>query len=62
MIDQFVKNEDYNVVKAMVHDLQMLHNNGVKDLNGVRQEMEKKFVDVRINMNTKADITKLKEI
>jgi len=46
----------------MVHDLQMQHNNSVKELNGVRQEMEKKFVDTRSSMMTKADVTKLKEI
>ena len=46
----------------MVHDLQMQHNNSVKELNGVRQEMEKKFVDTRTSMMTKADVTKLKEI
>lgn len=62
MIDQFVKNEDYNAVKAMVHDLKMVHSNSVKDLTSLNKEMEKKFLDVRINMNTKADITKLKEI
>jgi hypothetical protein len=46
----------------MVHDLQMHQNNSVKELNGMRQEMEKKFVDTRSSMMTKADVTKLKEI
>ncbi len=40
----------------------MLHNNSVKELNGMRQEMEKKFVDTRSTMMTKVDVTKLKEI
>jgi len=57
-----VKNEDYSVLKSMVHDLQMLHNNSVKELNGMKQEMERKFVDSRSAMMTKVDVTKLKEI
>ena len=40
----------------------MLHNNSVKELTGMRHEMEKKFVDTRSAMMMKVDITKLKEI
>jgi hypothetical protein len=40
----------------------MLQNNSVKELSGMKQEMEKKFVDSRSAMMTKVDVTKLKEI
>lgn len=62
MIDQFVKNEDYSVLKSMVHDLQMLNNHSNKDLSSLKQEFEKKMVDFRTSMMAKADITKLREI